>query len=368
MLIAFFAISNLNAQVQYSHMPLKDAITQAKKENKKVFVMVCTTWCGPCKEVAKFVLPDIELGEFMNKNFVFVKYEVDKEDPNDIKKNYLIGSYPTFIILDGDGNEYSRFRGVGSKVPDFRKAVENALVYKNSWTYHAEMIEKDPNHLLVYVRALQASGRMYEADKLMNDNLSKRSNKVNFNEENLEYYFRDLKMNKFSNKTADYVVIKSMIDNEKQIMSDIGKKRYNEIMARFADEVVFNPDVHYYIKKEKDFDSMLMQGKLNKALQTDFYKQLVSQRDNIVLGNYSEVLNNSVKFVIKLDSDKKLKYADLFTKLTNFTKDMSKLDLSKERLEFYKKLKAADKKDSNIYDRNILKFESFVERASSNNK
>ena len=40
---------------------LSDALSQAKKEGKLVFIDCYTTWCGPCKHLAKEIFPQREV-------------------------------------------------------------------------------------------------------------------------------------------------------------------------------------------------------------------------------------------------------------------------------------------------------------------
>ncbi|MXW54793.1 MAG: DUF255 domain-containing protein, partial [Gammaproteobacteria bacterium] len=40
------------------------ALVQAEQEQKKVFVDVYTTWCGPCIVMQETVFPQPEVGEY----------------------------------------------------------------------------------------------------------------------------------------------------------------------------------------------------------------------------------------------------------------------------------------------------------------
>ena len=63
---------------------------KAKKENKYIFLDGYTTWCGPCKQMAREVFPQAALGEFFNKNFlnVAVQFDVTKKDGQEVKNWY----------------------------------------------------------------------------------------------------------------------------------------------------------------------------------------------------------------------------------------------------------------------------------------
>lgn len=90
---------------------LKDALAKAKQENKPVFVDVYTSWCGPCKMVAKTVFPQEKVGKYYNLHFINYQLDGEKGEGPDVVKKFGIKGYPTFLYLDGDGNLLYSFSG-----------------------------------------------------------------------------------------------------------------------------------------------------------------------------------------------------------------------------------------------------------------
>ena len=86
------------------------ALVQAEWEEKKVFVDVYTTWCGPCIVMQETVFPQSEVGEYFNARFINFKFDAENEDENgpELAARYDIGVYPTYLILEHDGTEISR--------------------------------------------------------------------------------------------------------------------------------------------------------------------------------------------------------------------------------------------------------------------
>ena len=79
-LVAIFAFAGVFAQgIEFEHGTLEEALVKAKKENKIIFMDCYTTWCGPCKYLAKNVFTQKEVGYFFNKNFVNVKMDMESE-------------------------------------------------------------------------------------------------------------------------------------------------------------------------------------------------------------------------------------------------------------------------------------------------
>lgn len=101
------------AQTDFRHISFAEAQKAAQQEKKLIFVDFYTSWCGPCKQMAREVFPQKEVGEFMNKKFVCVKYDAEKEEL-DLVNRSNITAYPTFIIFNADGTEVNRKVGGAS--------------------------------------------------------------------------------------------------------------------------------------------------------------------------------------------------------------------------------------------------------------
>lgn len=79
----------------------QQAMDEARKANRLVFVDFYTQWCGPCYNMAKnvFTLPDVAY--FYNNNFVSMK--IDCEEPEEgveLAKKYDVHSFPTYGFID----------------------------------------------------------------------------------------------------------------------------------------------------------------------------------------------------------------------------------------------------------------------------
>jgi len=72
------------------------------------------------------IFPKKQVGEYLNKNFVNIKIDMEKGEGVEIAKKYNIRAYPTFLILDSQGNEINRV--VGSHyVDEFIDKIKKAL-------------------------------------------------------------------------------------------------------------------------------------------------------------------------------------------------------------------------------------------------
>lgn len=96
--------------MEFFHGSFDDALAQAREQGKKVFLDVYTTWCGPCIVMQETVFPLPEVGEYFNARFV--NYKLDAEDESvmgpEIAARYGVKGYPTYLIVDGEGEEIGR--------------------------------------------------------------------------------------------------------------------------------------------------------------------------------------------------------------------------------------------------------------------
>lgn len=163
------------AQTNFEELTLEKALEKAKAENKLVFVDTYTSWCMPCKYMANTIFPKVEMGEYLNPRFVCVKYNTEKGEGAEIMKRYEISSFPTFLILNTDGEVQHRIVGGSETADDFIKRVAAGLNEETAIGALAkkyEAGERDVTFLVNYAKALLAVDdcKVFEvADALLKD-------------------------------------------------------------------------------------------------------------------------------------------------------------------------------------------------------
>jgi len=118
-IVMFLVLPKLSAQgISFEHSTFKEVLAKAKAEKKLVFMDCFTTWCGPCKMMAKEIFPQPKVGEYMNANFVSIKMDMEKGEGIELAKTYNVNAYPTLLFMDADGKVVHRATGA-EKAEDF---------------------------------------------------------------------------------------------------------------------------------------------------------------------------------------------------------------------------------------------------------
>jgi thiol:disulfide interchange protein len=118
---------------------LEKALAQAKKEKKQVLVeFTGSDWCPPCIAMRKNVFSKKEFVDAASKDYVLVELDFPNGDEALKKKNepyaqkYKIEGFPTVILMDPEGKEFTRFfASEYPKTDAFLKHLKDSLEKKD---------------------------------------------------------------------------------------------------------------------------------------------------------------------------------------------------------------------------------------------
>lgn len=114
-LIVLFMIISLaqgrSAGMEFFHGTWEEALAEAARQDKLIFVDAYTTWCGPCKRMAAEVFPDPQVGEFFNTNFICVKLDMEKVESETFRSKHRVSAYPTLLFINGRNEAVHTVRG-----------------------------------------------------------------------------------------------------------------------------------------------------------------------------------------------------------------------------------------------------------------
>lgn len=154
-----------NRSIHFDHGTWTELQAKARKEHKLIFVDAYTTWCGPCKQMAKQVFTNDTAADFYNANFINAKIDMEKGEGPELARQYQVNCYPTLLFIDGDGKLAHRTSG-SMPVNDFvalGKTARDATRNFSWYVTHYEERKTDAAFLTAYIDAI--AGTCLSADK-----------------------------------------------------------------------------------------------------------------------------------------------------------------------------------------------------------
>lgn len=152
-------------QTNFRQLSFDEALAAAKAEGKYVFIDCYTSWCGPCKMMADKVLPQKEVGDYMNGKFVCIKIDMEKGEGPELAKRFAVTAYPTFLVVKGDGSLARRIVGGEPDGKKFIEKVDAAFDANSAANLEAEYAagNRKMDFLLKYTKALLEAGNAEKA-------------------------------------------------------------------------------------------------------------------------------------------------------------------------------------------------------------
>lgn len=106
-MMVWTGMMGLNGKVKAQHTGIRfeqgsweEVRKKAQQEEKLIFADFFTEWCGPCLAMAEEVFPQMEVGNFYNSRFVNVKIDAEKGEGKQLREQYQVVSYPTYLFID----------------------------------------------------------------------------------------------------------------------------------------------------------------------------------------------------------------------------------------------------------------------------
>lgn len=320
---AMLLTMSATAQTDFRHITYDEAINAAKSENKMVFMDFYTDWCGPCKMMMRDVFPQKEVGDFMNKNFVCIKLNAEKEG-KELAKLYKIDAYPTFIGIDANKNIIFTKVG-GDSANAFVAEIERMIDPNKSPEKMKERYdngERTPDLISAYAAYMLSearSGRRYDKEKekmayrIVNEYFNELSDNDKLASSNLFIYTNYI-------QDADDIIAKYMIAHRNEFAPEIKEKiadNINKILkmqvyAYLSGVKEYNESTYLETKKnieemglnaDKSYDSVYKlieyhtKGDLNAYIEMceKEYPALNKEQQNTLLSQYSTLINTDDK-------------------------------------------------------------------------
>lgn len=254
-IILLFILSGFQIQAQngidFFHGTWEEALEEAKKQDKLIFVDAYATWCGPCKRMAKNVFTDKKVGDFYNKNFINMKIDMEKKMGRKFGREYPVSAFPTLMYIDYKGKLVHKVKGA-QQAESFIKLGKFAMTkIDNSKDFEVayEKGDRSPELVYNYIKALNKAGK--PSLKIANEYI--RSQKDLTTEQNLKFLLE-------ATTDADSRIFDLMIKHksaiEKLTSKEAVKNKIEKACYRSAEKAVEyqNADLHKdALKKMKKY-------------------------------------------------------------------------------------------------------------------
>ncbi len=161
----------LSPGIRFEHSTFTEALEKASQAGKKIFMDCYTSWCAPCQMMNRTVFTDPEVGEFFNVHFINVKFDMEKGEGVQLSKRYGMQVFPTYLLLDAEGNELHRVVG-GHDAKEFIELIRNGMENENSisgFRKRYEAGERELSFLRDYITVLGGGYRYNEIPAIVND-------------------------------------------------------------------------------------------------------------------------------------------------------------------------------------------------------
>jgi thiol-disulfide isomerase/thioredoxin len=213
--------------ITFEHTAWKDIKAKAKKENKLIFVDAFTTWCGPCKQMARTVFTNDTAADYYNANFINAKIDMEKGEGLEIAKQYQVACYPNLLFIDGDGNLAHRVAGSMSvsMFVDLGKTAKDDSKNFSWYVKNYEAKKTDAKFVAAYAEAL--SGTCLQPDKELAQYFSLQNEKDLWSEDNwnmMKNYTNDLNSREFQ----------FLLENKAKLSARYTDEAVNEKLAQVA--------------------------------------------------------------------------------------------------------------------------------------
>ncbi len=294
-----FTAGAQHRSITFEHSAWKDIKAKAKKENKLVFVDAFTTWCGPCKQMAKTVFTNDTVADYYNANFINAKIDMEKGEGLEIAKQYNVACYPNLLFIDGDGNLVHRVAGSmpASMFVELGKTAKDDNKNFSWYVKNYEARKTDPGFVAAYIEAL--SGTCLEPDKELAQYFSLQNEQDLWSETNwnmINNYTSDLNSREF----------KFLVDNKAKLSATHTEAAVNEKITHVAEKSLiatiraqpFDQAAYDLIKQQitalhiPDGGQILMESDLNLAKRNKDWKAYTALALANVDAYYAKSVNN----------------------------------------------------------------------------
>lgn len=308
-------VSSVSAQVIFDSSTFNKALERAKKENKQLFVDCYAAWCGPCKILEKDIFPNKKVGEFMNEKFINFKSDMEKGEGMILRRKYNITFYPTLLILNSDGSEYSRCVGTDETVNGFIEMVNKML--KSDLVKLRIKFKTSLEGANQFIQILNDNYMVEERDRALVSVYNRRNTAENYNNANFTMYNSMI-------TNIYHPVALSILNDSNNAIHHLGRKRYSEFVKNKVNFTLTEMAMQNRISSDMIREIATMSKKY-KEMRTPILSYFIKTATDIDAKNVDRIISHSSKAFKSLNYSERLDIARFTHRMAVNNRQMEKL-------------------------------------------
>lgn len=291
----------------------KTALENTKTQNKPVFVMLYADWCPHCNQMKKEVFSDAKVMDFLNKNYICIWKNIEKEEGIFLKNKFNTKSLPSFLFIDSNETLLYALKGE-LKNQEFLAEANYALNPKFQLPYLEKEFLADPGNstkFFAYLNTLKKGKDRTELSIPTHIYLQTQSDAQLVSEENWRVIANGV--TDINSREFQYV-----LKHQKEFAAVASQNRVDRKVESIVNELlrplVDNLDtVNYYKQREvaksirlQKTDSLVFKFDLTLAERTEkwnFYKKVTLEDTQKLVWNDASFLKDIGQTYLKHISD-----------------------------------------------------------------
>ncbi|MBC6112828.1 thioredoxin family protein [Pedobacter fastidiosus] len=117
LLMLFFMIIPLQIfAVEFFKGTYAEALQKCKGENKLLFLDFTAVWCGPCHQMEREILNDVDVSALLDEKFVVIKIDIEEPENYYYTDKYIQSNgIPDYTILNANEEQIGKHHGACDK-------------------------------------------------------------------------------------------------------------------------------------------------------------------------------------------------------------------------------------------------------------
>jgi thiol-disulfide isomerase/thioredoxin len=112
-MVAMTSIASAQQTLTIIDQDYEMAKQKALQQKKLLIVDFYTTWCVPCKMLDNAIFKNDSIAHEIDKNFVVLRYDAEKDAIHNLSLKHHVCSYPTTLVLTAEGKVIHKMFGTG---------------------------------------------------------------------------------------------------------------------------------------------------------------------------------------------------------------------------------------------------------------